>query len=113
MNKLINEAKRMQELAGINEVVVRLNSPIKPELIDYVDELFNMSVEEEEGFQSGVWEQDEYTDTDAYDNAEMFFALQKHLGANGGKYTVEGNPNIDLSLLPNGDIKWEANVTFE
>ena len=26
---------------------------------------------------------------------------------------LEGNPNIDLSLLPNGDIKWEANVTFE
>jgi hypothetical protein len=113
MTKLINEAKRLQELAGINEVVVRLNSPIKPELIDYVDELFNMSVEEEDGFQSGVWEQDEYTDTDAYDDTEMFFALQKHLGANGGKYTVEGNPNIDLSLLPNGDIKWEANVTFE
>ena len=29
----------------------------------------------------------------------------------GGKDVVEGNPDIHLKLLPNGDIKWGANVT--
>jgi len=24
---------------------------------------------------------------------------------------VEGNPDIELELLPNGDIRWSANVT--
>jgi hypothetical protein len=113
MTELINEAKRMQELAGINEVKISPNIPITSELEEYVSGLFDMSVEEEDGFQSGVWEQSEYADTDAYDDAEMFFGLQKHLRVNRGKYTVEGNPNINLSLLPNDDIKWEANVTFE
>jgi hypothetical protein len=114
MNKeLINEAKRLQELAGINEVKISPNIPITPELEGYAVNLFDASVEEEESFQSGVWEQDEYTDEYAYDDAEMFFELQKHLRANGGKYTLKGNPDINLSLLPNGDIKWDANVTFD
>lgn len=113
--KLINEAKRLQELAGINEVKIIPNIPITPELEDYVSRLFDMSVKEEDGFQSGIWEQDEYTDEYAYNDvdAEMFFGLQKHLRVNGGKYTVEGNPNINLSLLPSDDIKWDANVTFK
>jgi hypothetical protein len=115
MTQLINEAKRLQELAGINEVKISPNIPITPELEDYVSGLFNMSVMEEEGPQSGIWEQDEYTDEYAYDevDAEMFFGLQKHLRVNGGKYTLKGNPDINLSLLPNGDIKWDANITFD
>ena len=79
---------------------------------DYIAGMFDMSVEEEEGFQSGIWEKEEYASNN-YENPEMFIALINHLSSVGGVDVLEGNPDIKLELLPNGDIKWSANVTFD
>ena len=35
-----------------------------------------------------------------------------YLDSVGGKATLEGNPDINLELLPGGDIQWSANVTM-
>jgi hypothetical protein len=39
--------------------------------------------------------------------------LAKHLNSVGGKDVLEGNPDIHLELLSNGDIQWSADVTFD
>jgi hypothetical protein len=89
-----------------------LKEEINSELEDYIVGLFDQSVEEEEGLQDGVWEKEEYA-SDDYDDAEVFLELIDYLKSTGGKYTLEGNPDINLELLPNGDIKWNAFVTFD
>jgi hypothetical protein len=89
-----------------------LKEEINSELEDYIVGLFDQSVEEEEGLQDGVWEKEEYA-SDDYEDAEVFLELIDYLKSTGGKYTLEGDPDINLELLPNGDIKWSANVVFE
>ena len=82
------------------------------EIAEYVEEMYDSSVEEREGFQSGVWDKEEYT-SDAYEGGELFIQLSNHLEKVGGKDVVEGNPDINLELLSDGDIKWSADVTFD
>jgi hypothetical protein len=110
MNK---ETLRMQMLSGIiteSEYKEKLNENIE-QLEDYISNLFDMSVPEEATGQfNGVWEKSEYADKEAYNDAEEFNKLIQHLKSNGGKATLEGNPNIMLRLLPNGDIKFSANL---
>jgi hypothetical protein len=110
MNK---ETLRMQMLSGIiteSEYKAKLNESIE-QLEDYISNLFDMSVPEDTTGQfNGVWEKSEYADKEAYDDAEEFNKLIQHLKSNGGKATLEGNPNIMLRLLPNGDIKFSANL---
>ena len=79
------------------------------ELEDYISNLFNLSVGELEGQQEGIWEKEELASND-YEDAELFLKLIDYLKSTGGKYTLEGNPDINLTLLPNGDIKWSADV---
>ena len=83
------------------------------EMEDYVSAMYDSDVnqEAEEGFQSDVWSKAEYA-SNAYDESSIFLELIDHLKSVGGKDVVEGNPDIELELLPNGDIKWSANVTF-
>jgi hypothetical protein len=111
---LSEEFRRMQKLAGII-TEEQLNENIE-QFEDYISGMWDASVsdEMEEGeYFEGVWEKEEYGDEEAYPNADEFNALSKYLASVGGKDTLEGNPNIDLELLPNGDIKFGATVTLD
>ena len=85
--------------------------PQESEIADYVTAMYDDSAEEREGFQSDIWTKEEYT-SPTRSGASVFMALMKHLNSVGGKDTLEGNPDIHLELLSNGDIKWSADVTF-
>jgi hypothetical protein len=78
---------------------------------DYISGMFDMSVSEKEGSQTGVWEKEEYA-SDAYEGTD-FSDLSTYLGSVGGKATLEGNPDITVKLLDSGDIKWSAYVTLD
>ena len=82
---------------------------------DYVSAMYDSDVDQEaeEGFQSDVWSKAEYA-SNAYteESVALFLELIDHLKSVGGKDVVDGNPDIELELLPNGDIKWSADVTF-
>jgi len=77
---------------------------------DYISGMFDMSVSEKEGFQTGIWEKEEYA-SDAYEGTD-FADLSTYLDSVGGKATLEGNPDITVELLDSGDIKWSADVTL-
>jgi hypothetical protein len=81
---------------------------------EYIDGNFNASVDQEaeEGFQTGVWTKEEVGNPELYDETEKFDALVDYLANIGGKATLEGNPDITVELLGNGDIKWSADVTL-
>jgi hypothetical protein len=111
---LSEEFRRMQKLAGII-TEEQLNENIE-QFEDYISGMWDASVsdEMEEGeYFEGVWEKEEYGDEEAYPNADEFNALSKYLASVGGKDTLEGNPDIDVELLPNGDIKFGATVTLD
>ena len=82
---------------------------------DYVSAMYDSDVDQEaeEGFQSDVWSKAEYA-SNAYteESVALFLELIDHLKSVGGTDVVEGNPDIKLELLRNGDIKWSADVTF-
>ena len=86
--------------------------PQESEIADYVEAMFNDSVVEKEGFQSDIWTKEEYVATSRGEGS-VFMDLAKHLNSVGGKDVLEGNPDIHLELLSNGDIKWSADVTFD
>ena len=86
--------------------------PQESEIADYVEAMFNDSVVEKEGFQSDIWTKEEYAATSRGEGS-VFMDLAKHLNSVGGKDTLEGNPDIHLELLSNGDIQWSADVTFD
>ena len=86
--------------------------PQESEIADYVDAMFNDSVVEKEGFQSDIWTKAEYVAT-SRDGGSVFMDLANHLNSVGGKDVLEGNPDIHLELLSNGDIQWSADVTFD
>jgi len=95
------------------ETVEESTEEMNVEIQDYVSDMYNSDVEEKEGFQSGIWEKEEYGDPKAYGEAAgKFIALVKYLNSVGGKATLEGNPDINLELLPGGDIQWKAEVTM-
>jgi hypothetical protein len=108
MNK---EILRMQMLAGIiteSQYKKRLNENIDS-FEDYIQGMWDSSVPEEtEGYFEGIWEKDEYADSEVYDDADEFLKLSQYLKSVGGEATLEGNPDITLKLLPNGDIKFNA-----
>ena len=82
------------------------------EMVDYVSAMYDSDVDQEaeEGFQSDVWSKEQYASND-YSEGSVFLDLVDHLKSVGGKDVLEGNPDIHLELLSNGDIKWGANVT--
>ena len=96
---------------GLSEGRV-LKEVMDEEMVDYVSAMYDSDVDQEaeEGFQSDVWSKAQYA-SNAYNESSIFLELIDHLKSVGGKDVVEGNPDIELELLPNGDIKWSANVT--
>ena len=92
--------------------ILKEGIPQESEIADYVEAMFNDSVVEKEGFQSDIWTKAEYAATSRGEGS-VFMDLAKHLNSVGGKDVLEGNPDIKLELLPNGDIKWSADVTLD
>ena len=90
-----------------------LKEVMDEEMVDYVSAMYDSDVDQEaeEGFQSDVWRKVEFA-SNAYDESSIFLELIDHLKSVGGTDVVEGNPDIKLELLRNGDIKWSADVTF-
>ena len=86
--------------------------PQESEIADYVEAMFNDSVVEKEGFQSDIWTKEEYAATSRGEGS-VFMDLAAHLNSVDGKDALEGNPDIHLELLSNGDIKWSADVTLD
>lgn len=107
LQKEVKEEKLLTESQKITEGI-----PQESEIADYVEAMFNDSVVEKEGFQSDIWTKAEYAAT-SRDEGSVFMDLAKHLNSVGGKDVLEGNPDIKLELLPNGDIKWSADVTLD
>ena len=89
-----------------------LKEVMDEEMVDYVSAMYDSDVDQEaeEGFQSDVWSKEQYASND-YSEGSVFLDLVDHLKSVGGKDVLEGNPDIHLELLSNGDIKWGANVT--
>ena len=108
MNK---ETLRMQFLSGIiteGEYKQKLSENIES-FEDYISGMFDMSIPEDtEGSFTGVWEKYEYANPELYDDADEFIRLEQYLKSTGGKATLEGNPDIMLELLPNGDIEFST-----
>ena len=101
LKKYLAEGKLLKE--GINP-----NS----EIADYIEGMFNSSVYDYEGIQQDVWSKAEYAST-SYGEGSVFMDLVDHLKSVGGKDVLKGNPDIYLELLPNEDIQWKAEVTFD
>jgi hypothetical protein len=113
---LSEEFRRMQKLAGIITEDQYMNEGAGIEQFeDYVSDMFNMAIPEdaEEGeYFEDVWEKSEYGDEEEYDTEE-WYGLTDYLKSVGGKATLEGNPDINLELMRNGDIKFGATVTLD
>jgi hypothetical protein len=110
---LSEEFRRMQKLAGII-TEEQLNENIE-QFEDYISGMWDASIsdEMEEGeYFEDVWEKEQYGDEEEYDTEE-WYGLTDYLKSVGGKATLEGNPDIDLELMPNGDIKFGATVTLD
>jgi hypothetical protein len=75
-----------------------LKEVMDEEMEDYVSAMYNSDVDQEYA-------------SNAYNESSIFLELIDHLKSVGGKDVVEGNPDIELELLPNEDIRWSANVT--
>ena len=91
--------------------LIKEGIPQESEIADYVTAMYDDSAEEREGFQSDIWTKEEYA-SPTRSGGSVFISLMKHLNSVGGKDVLEGNPDIHLELLSNGDIKWSADVKF-
>ena len=120
--QLINEAERLQQLAGIKEMKInipgtpRAADDIPEEVDELLDALINMSIPEDadEGDTvEGVWDANEYADENEYgSSADDFIAAHKYMLSKGGKILVPGEPDVIYSALPNGDIGYSFVVEF-
>ena len=111
------DAKELSEI--LKQIMGKVNEGKLNENIeqfeDYISGMWDASVsdEMEEGeYFEDVWEKEQYGDEEEYDTEE-WYGLTDYLKSVGGKATLEGNPDIDLELMPNGDIKFGATVTFD
>lgn len=115
--KLIKEAKRFQELAGINEIKIELPPNIQKNIEEFLDDMINISIHDgaEEGEEiNGIWLADEYTDEDLYREEDIYLFKKAHsfISSRGGKITIPGNPDVTYQSLPNGDIGYSLIVTY-
>jgi hypothetical protein len=103
MEDKVADEVSMNEAEGGNEVE------------EFLNDLINTSIPEdsEEGDEvTGVWEASEYADEDAYDDAQEFTNAHKYITDQGGEITIEGNPDVTYTALPNGDIQYSLIVTL-
>ena len=103
-NRERDDIKDVNEAEGNNEVE------------EFLNDLINTSIPEdsEEGEEvTGVWKSSEYADEDTYDDAQEFTNAHKHITDQGGEITIEGNPDVKYTALPNGDIQYSLIVTLD
>jgi hypothetical protein len=118
---MANDFKRMQLIAGLiteSEYRKSMNEAETPsDIEEFLDGMINDSIPEdsEEGEEvKGVWEADEYADEESYgEAAQEFINTHKYIMGQGGKITVEGNPDVTYKALPNGDIAYRLIVTLD
>jgi hypothetical protein len=85
------------------------NNSIPEDIEDYLTELVNWDIPEDadEGEEvMGEFKKKEYGDPEAYEDAHLFDKSYKYIKANGGKITMEGNPDINFMVGPGGNIKY-------
>jgi len=103
-------------VVGKEQVAEGMDVQNKDDIEEFLDGMINDSIPEdsEEGETViGVWEADEYADEDAYDDAQLFVNTHKYITDQGGKITIEGNPDVTYKALPNGDIAYSLVVTLD
>lgn len=87
------------------------------EVEEFLDGMINDSIPEdsEEGEEvKGVWEAEEYADEDAYgEAAQEFKNAHEYIMGKGGETTIEGNPDVTYTALPNGDIAYSLITTLD
>jgi len=104
-NRERDDIKDINEMESSNEVEA------------FLDDMINTSIPEdsEEGEEvKGVWEAEEYADEDAYgEAAQEFKNAHKYIMDKGGETTIEGNPDVTYTALPNGDIAYSLIATLD
>lgn len=78
-----------------------LKEEITPDVEEYLTDLYDLfsSEDYEEGEEvSNLISKEEYGDPEAYDNAEMFDKAYNEIRTQGGSITIEGQPDITLSI---------------
>jgi hypothetical protein len=118
--QLINEAERLQQLAGINEMKVNAPRNIIDNLPEDIDELLfgmtdmEVSDDNDEGdLIEGVWDANEIADDTLYgEAAETFVKAHQFISDKGGKITIPGTPEVTFTALPGGDIGYSFVVEF-
>jgi hypothetical protein len=115
-SKYINEDETSDMEAEVEDEISMNEAEGGNEVEEFLDGMINMSIPEdsEEGEEvTGVWEASEYADEDAYDNAQEFTNAHKYITDKGGEITIEGNPDVTYTALPNGDIQYSLIVTLD
>jgi len=118
--QLINEAERMQQLAGIREMKVNAPRNVINNLPEDIDELLfgmidmEVSDDNDEGdLVEGVWDANEYADEKAYgEAAETFVKAHQFISDKGDKITIPGTPEVTYTALPGGDIGYSFVVEY-
>ena len=114
--KDVNEDETSDMEAKVKDEVSMNEAEGGNEVEEFLNDLINTSIPEdsEEGEEvTGVWEASEYADEDAYDNAQEFTNAHKYITDKGGEITIEGNPDVTYTALPNGDIQYSLIVTLD
>ena len=92
-----------------------LKENITPDVEEYLTDLYDLfsSEDYEEGEEiSNLISKEEYGDSEAYDNADMFDKAYNEIKQQGGSITIEGEPNITFSL-EGEDIKMNYIVEYQ
>jgi len=114
--KDVNEDETSDMEAKVKDEISMNEAEGGNEVEEFLNDLINTSIPEdsEEGEEvTGVWEASEYADEDAYDNAQEFTNAHKYITDKGGEVTIEGNPDVTYTALPNGDIQYSLIVTLD
>jgi subtilase family serine protease len=91
-----------------------LKEVITPDVEEYLMGLYDLSASEEheEGEEIiNILSREEYGDSEAYDDADMFDKSYNEIKKQGGSVTIEGQPNITFSL-EGEDIKMVYTVEY-
>jgi hypothetical protein len=114
--KDVNEDETSDMEAEVEDEISMNEAEGGNEVEEFLNDLINTSIPEdsEEGEEvTGVWEASEYADEDTYDDAQEFTNAHKYITDKGGEITIEGNPDVTYTALPNGDIQYSLIVTLD
>jgi hypothetical protein len=116
--QLINEAERLQQLAGINEMKVNAPWNQEPKRVEDVPEDIEVFLDDmvishiswdnvEDGDKiEGVWKASDHA------NNELFKAARRFISDNGGKIIILSDLDVTYTALPNGNIGYSFVVEY-